>query len=323
MLREIETFLAAVRYGTFTEAGERIGLTQSAVSEQIRRLEDFVGYRLFFRTGRSATLNAEGQDLVPLADQVVSLVAEMRRRHAVSEIRTTLRVGTVASLHSGLVARSMLAFHRVFPNVTLRSMRGEDDLLGQVEREELDLAVMIQPSGDLPGNVVWHHLLTKPFVLIAPAAVEAADWREAMIGRPLHRAAGMVRAQGAKCAWEQFEAKDARRRQSHRRGLLALQRGDRLADLVEAGEGDFDVAEQLPCQMGRYQPVLLAQEERKAERRFQLLDVLADGRLADLQQPRGIAGRSGTQDLPQYLQLTQFDVGAGLVRHVIGFRVEG
>ena len=187
MLREIETFLAAVRYGTFTEAGERIGLTQSAVSEQIRRLEDFVGYRLFFRTGRSATLNAEGQDLVPLADQVVSLVAEMRRRHAVSEIRTTLRVGTVASLHSGLVARSMLAFHRVFPNVTLRSMRGEDDLLGQVEREELDLAVMIQPSGDLPGNVVWHHLLTKPFVLIAPAAVEAADWREAMIGRPLLR----------------------------------------------------------------------------------------------------------------------------------------
>ncbi len=187
MLREIETFLAAVRYGTFTEAGERIGLTQSAVSEQIRRLEDFVGYRLFFRTGRSATLNAEGQDLVPLADQVVSLVAEMRRRHAVSEIRTTLRVGTIASLHSGLIARTMLAFHRGFPNVTLRSMRGEDELLGQVEREELDLAVMIQPSGELPGNVVWHHLLAKPFVLIAPAAVAADDWREAMRGRPLLR----------------------------------------------------------------------------------------------------------------------------------------
>ncbi|GGF68005.1 LysR family transcriptional regulator [Azorhizobium oxalatiphilum] len=187
MLREIETFLAAARYGTFTEAGQRIGLTQSAVSEQIRRLEDYLGYRLFFRTGRSATLNADGQDLIPLADQVVALVAEMRRRDSVSEIRTTLRVGTVASLHSGLIARTMLTFHRVFPKVTLRSTRGEDDLLGQVEREELDLAVVIQPSGDLPGNVLWHPLLTKPFVLIAPLGIEAADWRGAMAGRPLLR----------------------------------------------------------------------------------------------------------------------------------------
>ncbi len=80
------------------------GLTQSAVSEQIRRLEDFVGRRLFFRTGRSAMLNADGQDLVPLADQIVALVAEMRGRHPVSSIRRTLRVGTIASLHSGLLA---------------------------------------------------------------------------------------------------------------------------------------------------------------------------------------------------------------------------
>lgn len=187
MLREIETFLAAARHGTFTEAGQRLGLTQSAVSEQIRRLEDFVGRRLFFRTGRSATLNAAGQDLVPLADQIVALVAEMRGRHPISALRRTLRVGTIASLHSGLLARTMLAFHRGFPGVTLRSTRGEDDLLGQVEREELDLAVVIQPSGDLPGNVSWHPLLTKPFVLIAPAALGARDWRDAIARLPLLR----------------------------------------------------------------------------------------------------------------------------------------
>ncbi|SDO01172.1 DNA-binding transcriptional regulator, LysR family [Ensifer sp. YR511] len=187
MLREIETFLAAARHGTFTEAGLRLGLTQSAVSEQIRRLEDFVGRRLFFRTGRSATLNAAGQDLVPLADQIVALVAEMRGRHAVSAMRWTLRVGTIASLHSGLLARTMLAFHRGFPGVTLRSTRGEDDLLGQVEREELDLAVVIRPPGELPENVSWHPLLSKPFVLIAPAGLGARDWRDAITKLPLLR----------------------------------------------------------------------------------------------------------------------------------------
>lgn len=187
MLREIETFLAAARYGTFTEAGQRLGLTQSAVSDQVRRLEDFVGRRLFFRTGRSATLNAAGRDLVPLADQIVALVAEMRHRHGAPALRTTLRVGTIASLHSSLLARTMLAFHRDNPHVTLRSTRGEDDLLGQVEREELDLAVVIEPVGALPGNVSWHPLISKPFSLIAPAGLKARDWREAIAALPLLR----------------------------------------------------------------------------------------------------------------------------------------
>ena len=187
MLREMETFLAAARYGTFTEAGQRLGLTQSAVSEQIRRLEDFVGRRLFFRTGRSATLNSAGQDLIPLADQIVSLVAEMRGRHAVSSVRTTLRVGTIASMHNGPVARTMLAFRTIFPGVTLRSARGEHDLVGQVEREELDLAVVVEAVGDLPQTVVWHPLLSRPFVLIAPATSRAATWREAIVEGPLLR----------------------------------------------------------------------------------------------------------------------------------------
>ncbi len=71
--------------------------------------------------------------------------------------------------------------------MTLRSTRGEDDLLGQVEREELDLAVVIQPSGDLPDNVSWYPLLTKPFVLIAPSALGARDWRDAIARLPLLR----------------------------------------------------------------------------------------------------------------------------------------
>ncbi|WP_176960496.1 LysR substrate-binding domain-containing protein [Ensifer sp. YR511] len=96
-------------------------------------------------------------------------------------------MGTIASLHSGLLARTMLAFHRGFPGVTLRSTRGEDDLLGQVEREELDLAVVIRPPGELPENVSWHPLLSKPFVLIAPAGLGARDWRDAITKLPLLR----------------------------------------------------------------------------------------------------------------------------------------
>ena len=54
MLRELKTFLAVARHGTFAAAGLHIGLTQSAVSAQIRNLEQALGVRLFDRTGRHA-----------------------------------------------------------------------------------------------------------------------------------------------------------------------------------------------------------------------------------------------------------------------------
>jgi hypothetical protein len=54
MLRELKTFLAVARHGTFAAAGLHIGLTQSAVSAQIRYLEQALGVRLFDRTGRQA-----------------------------------------------------------------------------------------------------------------------------------------------------------------------------------------------------------------------------------------------------------------------------
>lgn len=67
MLRELKTFIAVTRHGTFAAAGMHIGLTQSAVSAQIRQLEQALGVPLFDRTGRQATLNAAGLRALPLA----------------------------------------------------------------------------------------------------------------------------------------------------------------------------------------------------------------------------------------------------------------
>ena len=60
MLRELHTFIAVTRYGTFSAAGQRIGLTQSAVSTQIRLLEQHLGMLLFDRSGRAQCQRAAG-----------------------------------------------------------------------------------------------------------------------------------------------------------------------------------------------------------------------------------------------------------------------
>ena len=90
MINELRTFIAVCRHGTFAAAGERIGLTQSAVSSQIKRLEEALGFELFDRTGRSATLNAAA----PISDSnamrmILSMTEPFFRRPSLS---TALRV---------------------------------------------------------------------------------------------------------------------------------------------------------------------------------------------------------------------------------------
>ena len=84
MLRELRTFIAVVRHGTFARAGTQIGLTQSAVSAQIQRLEGELGFALFDRTSRSASLNAAGKRIVDVAQEVLAVYARLAAQDAAS-----------------------------------------------------------------------------------------------------------------------------------------------------------------------------------------------------------------------------------------------
>ncbi|WP_063829684.1 LysR family transcriptional regulator [Paraburkholderia dilworthii] len=77
MITELRTFIAVSKFGTFAAAGDRIGLSQSAVSSQIKRLEDSLGFELFDRTGRSATLNASGQKTLGRAEELCALYEKL------------------------------------------------------------------------------------------------------------------------------------------------------------------------------------------------------------------------------------------------------
>lgn len=180
MLREFQTFLAVCRWGTFTAAAERLGMTQSAVSDHMQRLEQFTGVQLFHRTGRSATLNAAGEALRPLAEEALRITDRMRTGRGTGQLRGNLRVGAITSVHNSLMARALVAFRRAHPAVTIRLVRQEGPMAEAVEREEFDMAASVLPNLTSLRSVRWIPLFRKPYVLIAPATTRARDWREAI-----------------------------------------------------------------------------------------------------------------------------------------------
>lgn len=98
MIPELRTFIAVASHGTFAAAGERIGLTQSAVSSQIKRLEESLGFALFDRTGRSTTLNTAGGETLARAEEIVALFAKLGELPSDENAHGSLRIGAIASV---------------------------------------------------------------------------------------------------------------------------------------------------------------------------------------------------------------------------------
>lgn len=90
----LRSFVAVADLGSLSRAAEAVHVTQSAVSAQIKRLEDQLGCRLFTRTTRSVALTPQGEVLLGYARSILTLNEQAVLRLAVSpRRRTTVRVG--------------------------------------------------------------------------------------------------------------------------------------------------------------------------------------------------------------------------------------
>ncbi|MDE1164816.1 MAG: LysR family transcriptional regulator [Pseudomonas sp.] len=186
MNRELKTFLSVARLGTFAAAGQQVGLTQSAVSAQIKNLEQALGVRLFDRTGRAATLNAAGLRAIPLAEEMLATFARMGDPQ--SSLQGLLRIGAVNTVQTGLLPKALLQLNREAPQISVKLTPGVSlNLLSQVDAGEIDLALMIRPPFALPKELHLEVLATEPFVLITALGVPGDDPLLVLREQPLIR----------------------------------------------------------------------------------------------------------------------------------------
>jgi DNA-binding transcriptional LysR family regulator len=178
MLRYLTTFLTAAETGSFSRAGERLGLTQSAVSVQIKRLESDLGCLLFERSGKAVQLSERGRVLVSHARDLVARYDAMKTG-AGSATASTMNLGAISTVQSGLLPRALRRFANACPNTLVQITPGTSiQLLAQVDAGTLDIAAMIKPNFGIPSSLLWVPLLDDVYVAIAPRASKGSlkEW---------------------------------------------------------------------------------------------------------------------------------------------------
>jgi DNA-binding transcriptional LysR family regulator len=190
-MRHLLALVAVVETGTFSGAAERLGYTQSAVSQQVGTLERMVGTSLFERPGgpRPVRLTTAGETLLTHARAVLARVnsaATDLRALALGELGE-LRVGTLPSVGTKVLPRLLKTFRAERPGIeiVLRESRDCADLIHAVETGDIDVTFLdIGPYETGPLEV--RPLLDDPMVFIAPAAAPEAGRRAVSIADIAH-----------------------------------------------------------------------------------------------------------------------------------------
>ena len=169
-IRHFAALQAVAETGSFGRAAEKLGYTQSAISQQIAALERIVGEKLLERPGgpRPVSLTEAGHLLLRHAESIVArLDAAQADLHALRAGEAgVLRVGTFQSVGARLLPEIMRRFTESWPQIgiTLEERDSDAELAELVERGELDVAFVLPPFGDAPLETI--ELLRDPYVLI-------------------------------------------------------------------------------------------------------------------------------------------------------------
>jgi DNA-binding transcriptional LysR family regulator len=181
-IRHLAALTALAQEGSFGRAAERLGYTQSAISQQIAALERLVGQQLVERQGgtRPARLTPAGHLLEEHAEAILSRLSAARAdlTRLPPAGRATLHLGTYQSVGACILPASLRRFTPDWPHVSilLTESNSDEDLLLLLERGQIDLSFAVLPLAE--GPFEWVELMRDPYILIVPADSPLAERSE-------------------------------------------------------------------------------------------------------------------------------------------------
>jgi DNA-binding transcriptional LysR family regulator len=198
---QLRTFLAIVETGSFTRAAEIVHKTQSAVSMQMKRLEERLERPIFARDGRASKLTEDGERLLDYARRIVKLNVEALAAFSDFALTGRVRLGVPDDYADRYLPEIMARFSRAYPGVELSVIcEPSVELIERIGANELDLAIITNCESSRPvesfrrERLLWvasnrhttHREAPLPLALGRPSC----KWREVAIegleqmGRP-------------------------------------------------------------------------------------------------------------------------------------------
>lgn len=223
----IRTFIAVADHASMTAAANVRYLTQSAVSQQIKRLEDMLGQALFERDRRGLKLTPAGERLIAKGRRLIALNDDIWAEMAGGSVSGKVRLGLPYDLVEPCIAPVIKAYAAAYPQVDISlTCAASPELISSLAAGALDLAVVEEPQGPSDGEclaverLVWvgarnggAYLKTplpvsmvadtcafRPAVLTALAEQERA-WRTVFENGNIEATTATVRADLAVTAW--------------------------------------------------------------------------------------------------------------------------
>ena len=172
-VQQLAYLVAVADHETFSEAASSLGVTTSALSQGLAELERRIGVSLFERQGRRQVLRVEAEEVLAYAQRVVADTRDLGRwvaaanRGDVGRVRAgMIDAAAVHHLHD-----AMTSFRERHPTVDLRLVVAPSgELLDQLRRGDLDLAVVVNPS--LADGLDLLPVVTEALVIVAPKKQE-------------------------------------------------------------------------------------------------------------------------------------------------------
>lgn len=186
----LATLSAVVQQGSFAQAAEQVNLTPSAVSLQMKQLEQYFGQPLFDRSARNARPTAFAIELAAVVERSLAELESMRNASDTAPAGN-VRLGITESAMTTLLPQAFAQLQRHAPGIALQIDRGTTpDLLQSLKAGRVDAALVVRPLSGGSSRLLWTPLLREQFVLVVPAGMAPGTAKQILSNSPwirLHR----------------------------------------------------------------------------------------------------------------------------------------
>jgi DNA-binding transcriptional LysR family regulator len=167
-LELLRTFVAITDRESFAQAAEQVHRTQSAVTQQMARLEEQLGVALFRKVGRAKELTEHGVRLLDYARRLLALNEEALASLAAPDLRGPLRVGSIYDATEFLLPPLLARFSQLYPNLQIEVHTDRTaHLLRFLRRGDIEIALVAQPEDSEEEAHPRVRMRTSPLVWMA------------------------------------------------------------------------------------------------------------------------------------------------------------